>query len=298
MSRLRLPLVVCACCLTWAALGGLLGLIFRHAPAGLIFGLIFGIVYLIIGIFAAEKFPLDIWDARLLESNTAPKLYEMLHELCDRADVEFPSVFSNPRLEPNAFAVFRRDGGPAIIINNGLTRYLDRDEVQAVMALMVARLATGAMPAWTVTATIVGLPLHLGLLCCRRRGWEWLGAVLLSLFAYPSAALAWLGWNSGVITASDYHAAHLAEHPRTLETALAKIQKRIGDDFAGGGNPATAMLFAVPPLPTPTPGAPFWRQALAAFPYRQPDAAARIARLQHSPAPPGHDAPSLPAGKR
>ena len=190
-------------------------------------------MYVVIGVFAADKFPLDVWEARLLESNTAPKLYEMLHELCERADVDFPSVFSSPRLEPNAFAVFRRDGGPAIIINNGLTRYLERDEVQAVMALMIARLATGAMPAWTITATLAGLPLHLGLLCCRRRGWEWLGAILLSVFAYPSAALARLGWSAGVITASDYHAVHLAEHPGAFDTALVKMQKRTGQELAG-----------------------------------------------------------------
>lgn len=297
MSRLRLPLVVCVGCLSWAVLGAILGLIFRHALAGLIVGLIFGIVYVVIGVFASDKFPLDVWDAQLLESNTAPKLYEMLHELCDRADMDLPIVFSSPRLEPNAFVVSRRDGGPAIVINNGLTRYLDRDEVQAVMALMIARLATGAMPSWTVTTTLAGLPLHLGLLCRRRRGWEWLGAGLLSLFAYPSAALAWLGWNSGVITASDYHAAHLAEHPGTLETALAKIQKRIGEDLAGGGNPATAMLFAVPPIPASSTGAPFWRQALASFPYRNPDAAARITRLQNSPAASLHDPASLHIGE-
>lgn len=296
MSRLRLPLVVCACCLMWAVLGAILGLIFRHALAGLIVGLILGIVYVVIGIFAADKFPLDICDARLLEGMAAPKLYEMLHEICDRADVEFPSVFSSPRSEPNAFVVYRRDGGPALIINSGLTRDLDRDEVQAVMALMIARLATGAMPAWTVTVTLAGLPLHFGLLCCRRRGLEWLGAGLLALFAYPSAALAWLGWNAGVINASDYHAAHLAEQPKALETALVKIQKRIGDDFAGGGNPATAMLFAVPPIPASSTGAPLWRRALTAFPYRSPDAAARAARLQNNPAASGH-APSLHIGE-
>lgn len=297
MSRLRLPLVVCACCLGWAALGAILGLIFRHALAGWIIGSIFGIAYAVVGVSAADKFPLDVWDAQLLESITAPKLHEMLHEICDRADADFPAVFSSPRLEPNAFVVSRRDGGPAIIINSGLTRYLERDEVQAVMALMIARLATGAMPAWTITTTLAGLPLHLGLLCRRRPGLEWLGVVLLSLFAYPSAALAWLGWDSRVITAADYHAVHLAEHRGTLGSALAKIQIRIGEELAVAGSPATAMLFAVPPIPVPSAGSPFWRQALAAFPYRNPDVAARITRLQNSPPMPAHDPPSLPAGE-
>ena len=45
------------------------------------------------------------------------------------------------------------------------------------------------------------------------------------------------------------------------------------------GNPATALLFAVPPLPASVPAASFWRRGLAQFPFRQPDAAARAARF-------------------
>lgn len=78
MSRLRLPFVVCVCCLFWAILGAALGAIFRHAVAGLILGLLFGVIYVVTGCGAAEKFPLDVWDAKLLESVHAPKLYEMI----------------------------------------------------------------------------------------------------------------------------------------------------------------------------------------------------------------------------
>ena len=284
MSRLRLPLVICACGLFWTALGTIFGAIFHHSLLGLILGVIFSLIYVTIGIFAAEKFPLAVWDATLLESHNAPKIYEMLNDLCLKADLELPIVFSCPSLDPNAFAVSRRDGGPAIILTNGLTRSLDRDEVQAILALMVARIATGDMAGWTVTATLAGLPLHLGLSCYRRSGFEWLGAIVLSIFAYPGAALAWLGWNQAAVTSSDYHAAHLAEYPGTLESALLKIEKGISESAALAGNPATAMLFAVPPISATSVGATFWRQALAAFPYRSPDAAARVARLANSPA--------------
>ena len=283
MSRLRLPLVIAACCLFWVAFGAFFGIIFRHALVGLIFGLIFGLAYTTIGIFAAEKFPLAVWDAKLLESDTAPKLYEMLAEICEKADADLPTVFSCPSLTPNAFAVSRRDGGPAIILTSGLTRSLERDEVQAVLALMIARLATGDMAAWTVTATLAGLPLHLGLSCCRRAGLEWLGATVLSIFAYPCAGLARLGWNEGPITASDFHAAHLAEHPGSLEAALMEIEKGIAEDAVREGNPATAMLFAVPPIPVPLVGAALWRRALAAFPFRSPDAVTRAARVASGP---------------
>ncbi len=45
---------------------------------------------------------------------------------------------------------------------------------------MMARLATGAMPAWTIAATLAGLPLHLGMILRRKRGLAWLGTALLT----------------------------------------------------------------------------------------------------------------------
>lgn len=286
MSRLRLPLVLGVCCFICAVLGAFFGMVVRHPLAGLIFGLVFALVYVTIGFFAAEKFPLAVWDAQLLESNTAPKLYEMLNEICAKADMDMPVVFNCPHLVPNAFAVSRRDGGPAIVLTSGLTRSLEREEVQAILALMIARIATGEMGTWTVTATLAGLPLHLGLSCFRRPGLGGLGGAFLSLFAYPCAWVDRLGWNAAVITASDYHAAHLAEQAGTLESALLKIEKAIQEEAVPSGNPATAMLFAVSPISSTPIGAPFWRQALGSFPFRQPDVAARIARLRSEPAVP------------
>ena len=295
MSRLRLPLVVCVCCLFWAALGAILGGLFRHALVGLILGLLFGIGYAAIGAAAAAKFPLDVWDAQLLESIHAPKLYEMIQALCERVDMEAPILYYSARPEPNAYALERREGDPVIVVTNGLTRHLDKDEVQAVMALMVARLATGVMPSWTVTSTLAGLPLEL-CLGLRRRGLAGVGNALLPVFAYPAAALAWLGWDARVVTASDHHAAHLAEQPGALMSALMKIEAAQGDDVAWAGNPATAMLFAAPPLPASRPDAPLWRRVLAAFPSRRPDAASRMARLSSSAIKPLADPPSQSAG--
>lgn len=285
MSRLRLPLVICACGLFWAALGALFGALGRHPLGGLIFGLLFGIGYVVFGSWAAEKFPLDVWDAQLLENVHAPKLYEMIHELSDRVGMEVPILYYSTRPEPNAYALERREGDPVIVVTNGLTRHLDKDEVQAVMALMIARLATGAMPSWTVASTLAGLPLQLGL-GLRRRGLDGLGNALLILFAYPAAALAHLGWDTKVVTAADHHAAHLAEVPGAFKDALVKIEAGQGEDIAWAGNPTTAMLFAAPPLPDAPPGAPLWRTVLSAFPSGSPDVAARVAGLPSPPSRP------------
>ena len=275
MSRFRYFLVVCACCLFWAVLGGVLGALFRHALGGFVWGLLFGIVYAVACSWASDKYPGDVWEAKLLENIHAPNLYEMLQALCDRTGLALPTLYYIPRPEPNAFVSASREGGTAVIVTSGLTQQLEKDEVQAVMALMMARLATGVMPGWTGTATLAGVPISVGQSLQRRDGLAWLGTALLTVSAYPCAALTRLIYDAKTILAADYHAAHLAEQGGSLRRALAKIEAGLTEDGAASGNPATAFLFAVPPLLPPGPGAAPWRKALESFPFRLPDAAGR-----------------------
>jgi len=283
---MRLYLIICVCTLFWAILGCLIGAICRHPLAGLLWGLLFGIGYVLFGSWAAQKFPLDIWGASLLENQFAPNLYEMLEELSGKADIPLPIVYTVPVARPNAFVVAGRDGYAAVVVTNGLTRLLHKDEVQAVAALMIARLATGKMPLWTTAATLAGLPLHLGLVWRRRRGLEWAGSAVLVLFALPAVALLRLVWSERVVTAADDHAAHLAANPMILQAALLKMEAEWVSDAGSGAaeslaevNPATALLFAVPPLAPSSAEAPLWSRQQSIFPSRLPDVAARAARF-------------------
>ncbi len=292
MSRLRLIAGVAACALFWAFFGAVLGGLFRHQTGGFVWGLLFGIVYVVSCSWASNKYPGDSWGASLLENINAPNLYEMLHALCDRTGQALPTLYYIPSQKPNAFVSAGRDGETTVVVTSGLTRHLEKDEVQATLALMIARLDTGAMPGWTFGATLAGVPMQVGLAIQGRSGLSWLGTAILSVFVYPSAMLMRLVWDEGVVTAADYHAAHLAEQAGSLGRALQKIEAGLIGESAEIGNPATALLFAVPPLPLLTINAPFWRRGLAQFPFRQPDAAARAARfVEVVPAP----VPTLPA---
>ena len=279
MSRLRYFLVVCACGLFWAVLGAIIGAFFRHALGGFVCGLLLGIVYVVCCLWASDKYPGDVWEAKLLENIHAPNLYEILHALCDRTGLDLPTLYYIPRPEPNAFVTANREGGTSVIVTSGLTQRLEKDEVQAVMALMMARLATNSMPGWTAAATLAGVPLSAGLHWQRRNGLAWLGTALLTVFAFPAAALIRLIWDEKTITAADYHAAHLTEQPGALKRALIKIETGLTEEGAQAGNPATAFLFAVPPLLPPQTGAALWRRGLEAFPFRQPGAAERAERF-------------------
>ena len=286
MSHLRFVLGVCACVLFWAVLGAVLGALLRHPLGGFVWGLLFGVIYTASCFWASDKYPGDVLGATLLENVTAPHLYEMLHALCGRTGQALPTLYFIPSQQPNALVSAGRDGETAVLVTSGLTRHLEKDEVQAVLALMMARLATGAMSRWTTAATLGGVPLQAGLSLQRWRGLEWLGTALLFVFAYPCAALTQLVWDEGTVTAADVHAAHLAEQAGSLKRALKKIEAGMLQEGAAD-SVATALLFAVPPLPRPDADAPLWQRGLALFPYREPDVEARAVRFADVvPAPP------------
>lgn len=247
LSRFRLAFAVCACCLFWAFLGGLIGAIFRGFWAGLVLGLLLGIGYTLLGYWASEKFALDSVDAHLLDAGQAPHLSEMMQELCSQVEMEVPFLYAVPGTLPNAFVTARRDGKSALAVTHGLTQALEAEEVRAVVAVMVARLASGQMAAWTVGATLAGVPLH----------WAYTGTAsrpqaLLLIFAYPGAALLRLVYDPGATLAADHHAAHLIGSPQTLGAALGKIESALAA-APPIINPALALLFAVPPASPPSP---------------------------------------------
>lgn len=252
MLHLRSFLAVFVCGAFWTLLGLLLGAIFRHPWLGLSGGLAFGLGYCLFGSWAAEKFPLDVWEARMLTQDQAPNAYEMLLELSEKTDTPMPTLYTCARPDTNAFVVAGREGSRAVVMGLGVTRQLERSEVQAILALMMARLATGAMPGWTVTATLAGLPLYLGARLQRQPALAWLGAGLNAGFTPLGQALLRIGCDPGVVLAADVHAAHLAEEPGALPSALAKIEAARGPLASGGGGiepggMGTGGLFVVPP---------------------------------------------------
>lgn len=253
MSQLRSFLAVFVCGLFWTLLGLLLGAIFRHPWLGLTVGLLFGIFYTLFGSWAAEKFPLDVWEARMLSQDQAPNAYEMLLEISEKTDTPLPTLYTCPRPDVNAFVVAGRDGGQAVVMSLGVTRQLDRSEVQAILALLMARLATGLMPGWTVTATLAGMPLYLGTRLQERPLTAWLGKAILAVFTPLTRELLRLGCDPAVILAADVHAVHLADEPDALPTALAKIEAAALEKAETSAPPVpgglgTDCLFVVPPF--------------------------------------------------
>lgn len=145
----------------WVVLGLIVGVLIRAVLVVTTLGLVGGIIYWFLANAASEKFVVDVHQGELLEMNQAPRLYETVQELSELAGIEPPFIYVLPTKIPNAFVVSRRGRSSIIGVTTGLTAELERDEVQAVMAIMVARIASGSALAWTIASALSGIPLQI-----------------------------------------------------------------------------------------------------------------------------------------
>lgn len=231
----------------------MLGALAAHPLVGLVFGLLGGTIYWLVAKMAADKYVLDVYDSELLESVQAPRLYEMLRDLATDAGIEMPIVHKIPLNSPNAFVITRGDRPAIFGVSCGLTEELDREEVRAIVALMVARVATGAARAWTVGSALAGIPLHPPRiedvvdadLSVKHTGF---GQQFRSLMCPVGALYTKSLQNADVVTQCDQYAAELLGSTSTLESALRKLH--VGrlpvNDSTRPAETATAMLFATP----------------------------------------------------
>jgi len=251
-----------ACCLFWCVAGTILFLLIGHPIIGAIFGFFIGLAYFTLGKLASEKFVLDLYHAEILSSDVAPNLTEMMQELCISQGVENPLLYVVPYTEPNAFAVCRPPRAPAIVVTTGLTTKLSQAEVRAVMALMIARLNDPDAPTWSLGATLAGLPLYAAassslrdrvtnkLAADNASGLTFVDRAILTCFVPLSALIVKIAVNPQHMANADRRAATMLGNSDVLASALAKIELDIPRTWWGATtyNPATAMLFAVPPV--------------------------------------------------
>ena len=312
-GRLRLALAAAACVAVWVLVGWVIGLLARAPVPCLLIGLMVGLFFLLFCSFASDRFALDMYDGTLLDADQAPRLYEMVQEISAEAGIEPPLLFALPSQAPNAFAISRRQGTHAVAVTNGLTQRLDREEVRAVMALMVARLAGGQAGAWTLATTLAGIPLSwarsagindtLGntLTIDPNAGLTAVGRFVLSLLIPPAVLVLKIAFDPGDVGRADRAAARLLDDPAALAGALRKIGAGvpIHDGRVLDFYPSSALLFAVPPLPPvrASAGAPLWVRAQAWFPYYAPTPAERAERFLDAVPPAGSAREGAPGAR-
>ena len=223
----------------------------------LFFGI--GMIMNLVNYWFSDKIVLAMYGAKQVTDKEAPMLYSVTRELASRGQMPMPKVYIIPSGGLNAFATGRNPKHAAVAATEGLIQALNREELAGVMAhelshvrnrdILIGTIAAAIAGAISMIANIAQWGLIFGGYGGRRdddRGGG-IGAILMIILAPIAALLIQMAISRSREYQADASGARLCGNPRSLASALRKLQ--MGTMRAPmDANPATAHMFIVNPL--------------------------------------------------
>ena len=241
--------------LLMAALGGLL------VGIGAVIGgpdmaLMFLGVALVINLgswFFSDKIAIKMSGAKPVTEEQAPGLYQMVRELCTRADLPMPSLYVIPQEQPNAFATGRNPKNSAVAVTAGIMKRLSEDELRGVIAHELAHIRNRDVLLQSVAAAIGASITYLGYMLLWFGGDEDSGplgliaALALVILAPIAASLIQLGVSRQREYSADATGAEICGNPESLASALLRLEES-AQEIPMQVNSAAEPLYIVKPF--------------------------------------------------
>jgi heat shock protein HtpX len=240
-----------------AGLTGLLLLIggFLGGRSGMFLALIVSFAMNFGAYWYSDKLVLKMYKAREVTSAEAPDLYSLVQNLAHNASLPMPRVYIVDTAMPNAFATGRDPKHAAVAVTTGITRILDRNELEGVLAHELAHIKNRDTLISTIAATIAGVITFMASIAqwslifggSDEDGSNPLGVLAMAILAPIAATIIQLAISRGREFGADASGAKICGNPLPLANALGKLEAGAGamrDDV----NPSTAHMFIVNPL--------------------------------------------------
>ena len=227
---------------------------------GLYLGLVLAAITSFSSWYYSDKAALATYNARPIERNEAPELYDMIASLSDRAGIPMPKLFIVPTQSPNAFATGRDPQHATVAVTQGILNLLSREELEGVLAHELTHIRNHDTLTQAVVGTIAGAITFLGRMLTfgalygpvtrdSRRGGNPLGILFLIVLAPITAALLQFAISRTREYSADLGSAEITGNPLALAHALEKLEA-MGHQIPMNGNPAMSPLLIVNPLST------------------------------------------------
>lgn len=198
----------------------------------------------------SHKVVLKMYKARIVAREDAPKLYDMVDRLRQRADLPMPTVAIAPSEQPNAFATGRNPANAVVCCTAGLLKLMSQEELEGVIAHELGHIKHRHMLVGTLAATIAGAVASLarwGFILSRGENRNPIVGILIMILAPIAAVIIQMAISRQNEFQADRTAAEIMGTPRGLTSALRSLEtysKRIPMDV----NPAAAALAIVNPF--------------------------------------------------
>ena len=208
----------------------------------------------------SDRIVLAMYGAQPVDETTAPGLHRVVRHLATRAGLPTPRLYVIPGDTPNAFATGRNPEHAAVAVTEGITRILDEEELEGVLAHELAHVKNRDTLIMTVSATLAGAITYMAQMAQwaamfgggrrddeERSGGGMFGALFMAVLAPIAAMLIQMA----ISRAREFHAdatgARIVGRPWGLAKALEKMEMA-ASMVPMQATPATAHLFIVNPL--------------------------------------------------
>jgi heat shock protein HtpX len=182
--------------------------------------------------FFSDKLALKMSGAKPISESEAPRIYQIVRELCTRADLPMPKLYMIPQDQPNAFATGRNPKHAAVAVTRGITQLLSEDELRGVIAHELAHVKHHDILIQSVAATIGAAITYLGYMLMWFGGGDdndsplgLIAMLALVLLAPIAATIIQLSISRQREFAADAGGAEISGNPESLASALLRLEE-------------------------------------------------------------------------
>ena len=243
------------------ALTGLLMLIggYFGGKNGIVIAFLFAMVMNFGSYWFSDKIVLRMYKAQKISESQAPELYGIVKNLALRGNLPMPRVYVIPENTPNAFATGRDENHAVVAVTEGITRILNRDELEGVIGHELTHIKNKDMLISSIAATLAGAIVMLANMAQwaaifggvsrddDEGGGGLIGLILMAILAPIAATVIQMAISRSREFLADAGGAKISGKPYGLAGALEKLQ-RASQAIPMDANPSTAHMFIVNPL--------------------------------------------------
>jgi heat shock protein HtpX len=180
--------------------------------------------------FFSDKLALAMSGAKPISESEAPRLYQIVRELCTRAGLPMPRVYMIPVDQPNAFATGRNPKHAAVAVTRGIMQLLSEDELRGVLGHELTHVKNYDILITSVAATIGAAITYLGYMLLwfgddNNSPLGLVGSLAMVLLAPLAATIIQLAISRQREYAADAGGAELTGNPESLASALLRLEE-------------------------------------------------------------------------
>src|SRR3954449_12474081 len=180
--------------------------------------------------FFSDKLALKMSRAQPISESEAPRLYQIVRDLCTRADLPMPRLYMIPADQPNAFATGRNPKHSAVAVTRGITKLLSEDELRGVLAHELTHVRNRDILIQSVASAIGAAITYLAYMLMWFGGDEnsplsLVSGLAMVLLAPIAASIIQLSISRQREYAADAGGAEICGNPESLASALLRLEQ-------------------------------------------------------------------------